>query len=457
MPKRRLLQALVPLAATLALPSAASASPAHGFAPHQVVVKFAGERPRTVSLPSDAGVMRAAAALDRSVAVAYAEPNYRASASAVDGSAPYDPDDTGTLKLTAKAATEDDRSGDWAFRQWNFLSPEGPATPDLPPSPGGIDVVGAWRNLIAAGRAGGAGVTVAVLDSGVAYRSHGGYSRSPDFAPWQFVPGRSYIGPGSMPLDLNGHGTHVAGTIAEQTDNGFALTGIAYRAKLMPLRVLNRFGVGYSNQIARAIRFAVDHRARVINMSLNFECEDKRIRVVDEALRYAYAKGVVTVASAGNLETATAGGAGTKACVSEPATGPHVIAVSGTTEGGCLGRYALASTAIDLLAPGGGEPRRGCPSVLSRPIYQVTLKPRSRDEFGIPNNYVGTSMAAAHVSGVAALMLAGNALEAGLSPKARVDAVLRRLRETARDLGLPPRRQGAGLIDARLATEPAQP
>ncbi|HET7574273.1 MAG TPA: S8 family serine peptidase [Solirubrobacterales bacterium] len=458
MPKRRLLQALLPLAAALSLPGTATAATPHGFAPHQVVVKFAGARAaHSVALPAGVGVRRAAAALGRSAAVAYAEPNYLASASAAEPPAAlYDPNDSGTLSLGAKAAAEGDRSGDWAFRQWSFLSPEGPATPELPTSPGGIDVVGAWRNLIEAGRPGGEGITVAVLDSGIAYRSHGGYLRSPDFAPWQFVHGRSYIGPGSLPLDLNGHGTHVAGTIAEQTENGFALTGIAYRAKLMPLRVLNRFGVGYSNQIAEAIRFAVDHRARVINMSLNFEC-GKRIRVVDEALRYAYARGVVTVASAGNLQPATAGGAGTRACVSEPATGPHVIAVSGTTEGGCLGRYALTSTAIDLLAPGGGEPRRGCPSVLSRPIYQVTLKPRAKDEFGIPGNYVGTSMAAAHVSGVAALMLAGRALEPREPPKARVDAVLRRLQETARDLGLPVRRQGAGLIDARLATEPVQP
>lgn len=455
---RRLLKALLSLAAALALPAAAPAAIPHGFAPHQVVVKFAGARAaRTVALTPGAGVERAAAALDRDGAIAYAEPDYLARASALTPpAAPYDPNDTGTLKPAGTGPGAVDRSGDWAFRQWSFLSPEGPATPGLPTSPGGIDVVGAWRNLIEAGHPGGQGVTVAVLDSGVAYRAHGGYLRSPDFAPWQFVAGRSYIGPGSLPLDLNGHGTHVAGTIGEQTDNGFGLTGIAYRAKLMPLRVLNRFGIGYSNQIAKAIHFAVDHRAQVINMSLNFEC-GKRIRVVDEALRYAYARGVVTVASAGNLEPATAGGAGTKACVSEPATGPHVIAVGGTTEGGCLGQYSLASDAIDLLAPGGGEPRRGCSSVLSRPIYQVTLRHRRKDEFTIPTNYVGTSMAAAHVSGVAALMLAGHAIEAGLRPKARVDAVLRRLQETARDLGVPRRRQGAGLIDARLATEPVQP
>src|SRR5262249_36329819 len=154
----------------------------------------------------------------------------------------------------------------------------------------------------------------------------------------------------SLPLDENGHGTHIAGTIAEGTGNGIGLTGLAYHAKLMPIRVLDSGGRGTALNISKGIRFAVAHHAQVINMSFNFGC-GKRVPIVDEALREAFRRGVVTVASAGNL--------GSEACVSEPATGPRVIGVGGTTEGSCLGDYSLAGSAIDLVAPGGGIPRSG--------------------------------------------------------------------------------------------------
>jgi len=181
----------------------------------------------------------------------------------------------------------------------------------------------------------------------------------------------------------------------------------------------------------------------VINMSFNFGC-DKKVPGVDEALREAYARGVVVVASVGNL--------GAETCVSPPATGPRVLGVGGSTEGGCLGNYSLSGAGIDLLAPGGGVPAVGCTSISARPIYQVTLKPGTTDEFGVPANYVGTSMAAAHVSGAAALLLASGVVKAKLKPKARVDAVRKRLTSTARSLGLPATQQGAGLIDAGAAT-----
>ena len=78
------------------------------------------------------------------------------------------------------------------------------------------------------------------------------------------------------------------------------MTGLAYGAKLMPVRVLNTNGVGYANRIAKGIRFAVAHKAQVINMSFNFACGEK-VPAVDEALREAYADGIVTVASGGNI------------------------------------------------------------------------------------------------------------------------------------------------------------
>ncbi len=462
---------LLPIIAVLALlaafaggaaPAAASTglSPAREFAPRQLVVKFAGEpRGRAVPLPAGVGVREAAVALRQNPDVAYAEPDYVATASSARpavaaAASPTEPtalpNDPGTLEGASEAAAS---AGDWAFKQWNFLPWEGNATTHLPVSPGGIDAVTAWRNLDEAGRPGAEGVTVAVLDTGIAYRDEGAdFVRSPDFAAGQFVRGYDFIDGDRLPLDENGHGTHVAGTIGEKTGNAIAVTGLAYRAKLMPVRVLDRHGRGQATDIAQGIRFAVAHHAQVINMSFNFGC-GKSVPLVDEALREAYDRGVVAVASAGNL--------GSETCVSEPATGPRVIGVGGTTEGGCLGDYSLAGRGIDVVAPGGGMPLPGCPSVSARPIYQVTLQPGSTRVFAIPSSYVGTSMAAAHVSAVAAMILAADTYagprffpETRNGAKPRVNGVAKQLRRTARDLGLPSVQQGAGLIDAGLATLP---
>ncbi len=397
---------------------------------------------RTVRAPAGLGVRRTARALRRNPRVVYAAPNYIATASARSPllSASGVPNDPGQIDGTGTP-------GGWVSLQWNFLPWEGVATQLLPVSPGGIDAIGAWRNLIAAKRPGAQGTVVAVLDTGVAYRAmRKRFLRSPDFTSGQFVKGYDFVAGDSLPLDENGHGTHIAGTIAEKTNNGIGLAGLAYRAKLMPVRVLDRHGAGEADDIARGIRFAVDNGADVINMSFNFGC-GKRVPGIDDELRRAYRKGVVTVASIGNL--------GAETCVSPPSTGPRTIAVGGATEGGCLGSYSLTGKGIDVLAPGGGVPAPGCPSVWSRPIYQVTLKGGDTRRFGEPGNYVGTSMAAAHVSGLAAMVLASGVLSPKETSRERVDGVARRLRATARDLGQPATKQGAGLVDAAAATDPS--
>jgi serine protease len=453
---RRLLRTLLPPAAIACLAisaapaqGASGVSPVHGFAPRQLLVKFEGQRRgQAIGLGRGIGVREAAGALRRNPNVVYAVPDYIASASALTpppyepNPPPYDPDDTGSLPGATPEASSS--SGAWVYKQWNFLAYDASESKGMPVSPGGIDAPGAWRNLIERGRPGAAGTVVAVLDSGIAYRSLGtGFRRSPDFGPRQFVPGYDFVDHDRVPLDESGHGTHVAGTIAEKTGNGVGVTGLAYRAKLMPVRVLDRNGFGDALDIAKGIRFATRHGAQVINMSFNFDC-GKRVPLVDEALREAFEAGVVTVASAGNL--------GSESCVSAPATGPRVIGVGGTTEGGCLGDYSLAGRDIDLVAPGGGVPQDRCPSVAARPIYQVTLQPKSTKEFGIPAYYVGTSMAAAHVSGVAAMVLASGAINPVLPPAKKVEVVTRKLRQTARDLGLPRTQQGAGLVNAAAAT-----
>ncbi len=445
----RRLTAIASLAALavgcLAAPAGAATglSPAREFAPRELVLKFAGQRSaRTVTLPAGIGVRRAAAALRRSPEVAYAVPNYIATASATE---PF-LTSTGLPNDPGPIAGAPGSPGGWVSLQWNFLPSSGAASATLPTSPGGIDAVGAWRNLAAVGRPGARGVVVAVLDTGVAYRSLGSrFLRSPDFSAGQFVRGHDFVAGDGVPLDQNGHGTHIAGTIAEKTDNRIGLVGLAYGARLMPVRVLDKHGSGEADDIARGIRFAIANGADVINMSFNFGC-GKPVPGIDEELREAYRRGIVTVASIGNL--------GAETCVSPPATAPRTIGVGGTTEGGCLGGYSLAGRGIDVVAPGGGASVPGCSSIWARPIYQVTLKSGDPRRFGEPGTYVGTSMAAAHVSGVAAMILASGVLDPLGSPTGTVNRVARRLRNTARDLGLPSTRQGAGLINAARATAP---
>jgi serine protease len=435
--------AITLLAASAAASAARAAIGVEGarpFAPHEVIVKLEGERfARTRELPAGVGVREAAAVLRADPAVDYAAPNYIATASA--GEEPAIPNDPGTLTGLPGVP------GGWVSKQWNFLPWEGPGTPLLPTSPGGIDALGAWEHLMAVRRPGAKGVTVAVLDTGVAYRALGSrFRRSPDFSAGQFVQGYDFIGGNSLPLDRNGHGTHIAGTIAEKTNNGIGLTGLAYRAKMMPIRVLDRLGRGRADDIAAGIRFAADHDADVVNLSFNFGCGLK-VPSVAQAVHYATKRGAVVVASVGNL--------GSESCVSPPATIPGVIGVGGTTQGGCIGSYSLAGDDVDVVAPGGGEAGSICPSVLMAPVFQVTFKGGKERRFAEPPDYVGTSMAAAHVSGVAAMVLASGVIDRKHAKSSIQAQVTERLQKTARSIGAPETLEGAGLIDAARATDPA--
>jgi serine protease len=458
-----ILTAVILLAALVVRTAPAGAAtgiaPARDFVPGRVIVKFEGQRfGRAVKLPARVGVRKAAAALRRSPRIAYAVPDFIATASGAIRSSAFFPNDPGEPAGALGASGATAALSGWALKQWNFLPWEGDPTSQAATSPGGIDAIGAWRNLIAQGRPGARGVTVAVLDTGIAYRPAKlkppylsqlrFLRRSPDFSARQFVRGYNFVDRGQPPVDTNGHGTHVAGTIAEGTDNGIAVTGLAYRAKLMPVKVLNSQGRGRASDIADGIRFAADHGAQVINMSFNFGC-GRAVPNVDEAIRLAVKKGVVMVAAVGNQ--------GSESCVSPPATEPHVIGVGGTTEGGCLGWYSLTGEDVDVVAPGGGDSVGDCASVLADPIYQMTFdRPIESGtfNFGLPGGYIGTSMAAAHVSGVAAMVIASGMSKSG-PPKSYSNHVAHRIEDTARDIGLPRIEQGAGLIDAEKATDPA--
>jgi serine protease len=372
-------------------------------------------------------VQEAIARLRRNPHVRYAVPDYLAHASG------FVPNDIGVSG----------QAGGWQQLQWNFAGPFGVDAPD------------AWAEAIAAGAPGGRGVTVAVLDTGVAYENRGRFRRDPDLYATRFVKPYDFVGHDRHPDDENGHGTHVTGTIAQKTNNGFGLTGLAYGVRIMPLRVLDAHGEGDAGNIARAIRYAARNGAQVLNLSLEFDSSITASEIPDiiSAVRYAHNRGAVVVGAAGNAaETA----------VAYPARANFVISVGGTTEHGCEADYSNSGSGLDVVAPGGGDDApldddpmdvQNChPDEHGRDIYQVTFT-RNVDTFGIPSNYEGTSMACPHVSAIAALIIATGII--GKHPKPA--AVEARIKATATDLGPPgtDRRYGAGLVNAYEAINPA--
>jgi serine protease len=333
--------------------------------------------------------------------------------------------------------------GGWRQLQWNFAGTFGVQAP------------GAWRNLIADHAPGGRGVVVAVLDTGVAYANRRRFRVSPDFYNYQFVAGWDFIAHNRFPNDRNGHGTDVAGTIAEATHNGRGLTGLSYGVRIMPVRVLNGEGNGDAGTIAKGVRFAVNHGARVINLSLEFPngITASAIPELISALRYAHRHRVVVVGAAGNEAHAAA---------AFPARARSVIAVGATTEHGCLASYSNFGSGVTLVAPGGGPDANlpGDPNCFpnlaaGRDVFQVTFLGTSPRHFGIPGGYEGTSMATPHVAAAAALIIASGVLGRHPTP-AQIAA---RLRATARPLGAPSDSHlyGAGLLDAAAATAPGGP
>lgn len=344
------------------------------------------------------------------------------------------------------------RRGGWQTLQWNFLAGVG------------VNAPLAWQNLNNAGRPGGRGVVVAVLDTGVAYTNHRRFRRSTDFSRGDFVRGYDFVDGDRYPTDENGHGTHVASTIGESTDNRRGVTGLAYGARIMPVRVLDKAGAGASANITAGIRWAARNGADVINLSFEFDNGYRQVSAGEipdilAALRFARSRGAVVVAAAGNQNRAT---------IAYPAREDSVIGVGATTENGCKANYSNTGRGLDIAAPGGGAdhaddaacPKGGDPR--GRHIFQVTYPwasaygssrtGSSYRRFGLPNGFYGTSMAAPHVSAVAALVIASGVLGPNPSP----DAVRDRMLATAVDLGAPGPDEvyGAGRLDAGAATAP---
>jgi serine protease len=280
----------------------------------------------------------------------------------------------------------------------------------------------------------GDGVIVAVIDTGVAYEDYGRYHRVPDLAQTRFTKGYDFVADAPHGDDDHGHGTHVAGTIAQSTNNGIGVAGIAPRATIMPLKVLGANGSGSVAGIADAIRYAADNKAKVINMSLGGRFRSK---ILERAVKYAHDKGVVVVCAAGN------DGSGR---VSYPAAYPGAIAVAATQFDETTTFYSNYGAPIDLAAPGGNTKVDQNGDGMPDGVLQNTI------EVGNPKKdgyfpFMGTSMASPHVAGVAALIVS-----AGVTEPDAVEAILK---STARapkgGKKMTKDRYGAGIIDAPAA------
>ncbi len=391
-----------------------------------------------VAIAADADPEEAARRLDAQPDVEYAQPRYRVYPRFV----PNDP-------LYA--------------RQWNL-----PA----------IDMERAWE----INRGATPDITVAVLDSGVAYRggmvrytarafrlSPGGpifralgpvdipFAAAPELGGLdRFVSPRDFIWETALPFDLDGHGTHVSGTIGQLTNNGIGVAGMAFNVRIMPVKVIAGdwdliFGspsVGTDDVVARGIRYAVDNGAKVLNLSIG------RIGppapVLREAMAYAVGRGAFIAVAAGN--DAETGNRVERLAEFAPEI-DGVVAVGGIGRDRQRAFYSNTGSYVELAAPGGNSRVGGAEGAILQQTFDFDLVEtylRGPAQYRAPrfDSFAfeflqGTSMATPHVAGFAALLI-----QQGITAPAAVEAAMKRY---ATDLGRPGRddEYGHGLINPR--------
>lgn len=255
---------------------------------------------------------------------------------------------------------------------------------------------------------GSAAVVIAIIDTGVDL-TH------PDLAG-KIVAGYDFVNNDAVPQDDNGHGTHVAGIAAAESNNGVGVAGVSWGAQIMPVKVLGASAGGSFSNAASGIIWATDRGAQIINLSLGSTAHST---VFQNAIDYAYNHGVTVIAASGNSGNNF---------VLYPARYPNVIAVGATDATNTLAGFSNYGPEIDIVAPGDH-------------IYSTWLG----------NNYTyldGTSMSAPYVAGLAAILrgIPGSGSPANLAWA---------MKSTALDLGIPGRDNfyGDGLIqmDAAIA------
>jgi len=386
---------------------------------HGTSIKRAGPHFMRLNVPKGKTVDEMVKAYNRNPNVACAEPNYIAHASMI----PNDPGYPLQWHLDDTAAAGDNPYGG--------------------SNGGGINVEPAWDIST------GTGVIVAVIDTGVAYEDYKEfvdgpgrrdywitYAQVPDLADTNFVSGYDFVNDDTHPNDDEGHGTHVTGTIAQSTNNGIGIAGVAFDCSIMPIKVLGSDGSGYYSWIADGIYYAADNGAQVISMSLGGTSTSY---VLEDALAYAYEKNVTIVCSAGN--------GGPDGDPGYPAAyDAYCIAVGATRYDETVSYYSTNGEYVDIAAPGGDIYVDQNGDGYGDGVLQQTHDGSDYTTFGY-YFYQGTSMAAPHVSGVAALVISN-----GVTGP---DDVREALQSTAEDkgaIGCDPE-YGWGIVDAYAALQ----
>ena len=232
----------------------------------------------------------------------------------------------------------------------------------------------------------------------------------------KIVPGYDFVNEDNDPQDDNGHGTHVAGIAAAISNNHVGITGVSWGARIMPVKALNAYGNGSFEDVAAGIAWAADNGAQVINLSLGGTSPSS---VLEDAVNYAYGKGVILVAAGGNMGTNS---------VLYPAAYPHVIAVAATDGSNKKAYFSNFGPEIDVAAPGVS-------------IYSTIIG----NTFGYMS---GTSMSTAFVSGLAAILR-------GIPNNGNPDKIAQEIETTSLDLGAAgwDEQYGYGLIQMNAAIQ----
>lgn len=264
----------------------------------------------------------------------------------------------------------------------------------------------------------GMGVVVAVVDTGIACINND-HSKGLDDLP-SCEGGYNFVNNSSDAQDQNGHGSHCAGTIAQLTNNNHGGAGLAPCVKLMPVKVLGSNGSGTMEGVAEGIRFAADNGANVISLSLGSAFPSN---IVEDAVNYAYDKGVVVVAANGN-----SGGS-----IGYPAAYPNVIAVSAVDSKDKIANFSSRGPQTAIAAPG--------VNILQQTICEGSDGTDGCGEFKAFN---GTSMATPHVSAAAALLVGQ-----GITEPSAVRAKLQSTADAKKDANL----YGAGILRADSAVK----
>ena len=263
------------------------------------------------------------------------------------------------------------------------------------------------------------------------------YNKCPDFEGTCFVPGYDFVNNDTHPNDDHGHGTAVAGVIAQDTDNRAGSAGIAFRSCIMPVKVMNAMGGGDMYRVSAGIYWAADHGADIINIGFGMSIGPK---ILLDAIFYAWSMGITIVAPVGNHNS--------DILIYPAAFDPFVIGVGATDSNKNRTSYSNYNQTVDLVAPGG--------DIKGKAIWQssfagvnaikdlVERDGKSQSFEYLP--FAGTCFSAAHVSGVAALILSG---QRNLDP-VFVETILS---ATAEDLGKTgwDKQYGWGLINAEAA------